>query len=121
MMGYGYTSRRSYSVSYGVPSCVDSEVSPPYPESGVTGLSCQTFSESNAGFARLRDRSVKHPSGSHSYGDNYPAKVCGQRGGGTDKRANREHAEEKVLMAGESVLEREHCLVTGLLCIDGWS
>ena len=55
LLWYGSAIIRSWGLSNGIPRCLDSEISPPHPESWCTGLFEQTFPENNEEFARVRD------------------------------------------------------------------
>ena len=48
--GHGNPSIWPWSVSNGVPCCLDSQISPPYPESWYTGLFEETFPENTEEF-----------------------------------------------------------------------
>ena len=45
----------AWSLSYGISYCIDTEISPPYPESWGAGVCKQTFPQSIKGNAGVRD------------------------------------------------------------------
>ena len=54
-LGHGNPSIWSWSLSNGIPRCLDSEISLPYPECWCAGLFEKTFSENTEELAGVRD------------------------------------------------------------------
>ena len=50
-LGHGNTIIGSWSLSNGIPYCLDNQISPPYPESWGEGIHKQTFPQNNEGNA----------------------------------------------------------------------
>jgi len=65
---------------------LDSEVSPPHPESWRPWVSAQTFSEGAQADTGMRDRHDEHTGGSYPHGDDHPTQICGERGDGNHQR-----------------------------------
>ena len=97
---------------------LDPEVSPPHPESWRAWVSPQTFSEGDEADAWMRDRESEYPGRSYPHADHHSAEVRGERSDGDHQRDDEQPPSEKVRMAGESLLERKYCMVTGVLCSD---
>ena len=57
---------------------MDTEVSPPYPESWREGISEQTFPEGDKEFTRLRAHPAEYYGGSYTSGHGDSAEVCGK-------------------------------------------
>ena len=57
---------------------MDTEISPPYPESWRERIFEQTFPEGDKEFTRLRDHPAEYYGGSHTFGDGDSTEVCGK-------------------------------------------
>ena len=53
---------RTRCLSYGIPYCVDTQISPAYPESWREGIFSQTISESSQANARMRNHQLQYAS-----------------------------------------------------------
>jgi hypothetical protein len=107
----GLSDRVSYSM--------DSEVSPPHPESGRPRVFDETFSEGDGDGSRVRDSGNKHTAGTSARCDDHPAEVCGERSDGEDQGSDEQPPSEKVSMVKQSILEGEYRLVAGIFCFNG--
>ena len=117
----GYTFIRPWGLSHRIPYCMDTEISPPHPESWCAWLPSQTFSESPEINAWMRDCGEKYPGGSYSHDNDYSTEVCGERCNRTFEGHDSQLPEEKVWLVEEGVLERKCGLVTWIFRFDSWS
>ena len=76
------------------------------------------FSEDTEGDTRSRDFREKHAGGSYTRNNDNTAEIRGKRCYREDKRKERKYAEEKVCVVGQSILERENCVVPRIFCLN---
>ena len=67
---------RTWCLSYGIPYCLDTEISPPYPKSWGARVFAKTFSEGDEESAGMRDSGIQHTEGSYTYGNDNSAELC---------------------------------------------
>ena len=120
-LGHGNPSIWSWSLSNGIPRCLDSEISPPYPESWCAGLFEKTFSENTEELAGVRDNWADYGGWPYPYGDGDSTEVCGECGHWANEAIHGKSFAEKVYVVGKSVLEGAGSLVAGVFRFHSWA